>query len=418
MLTKRASFKLILLLLLTAISVGGQIKPKIIDAQGFKIESMFDGLPKPIVAPNPPAGRFVNMSCAADTICQGPYNALEEVAGNCASPDDTETCGGLWGLRNSVTVSTVQAYGTYQTVCGQVNCCATFEPCDYCHGRTPYSVTETYEEPPVLEGGQWCVHTFQRVDNYNCDDTYAGSGLPTEVGLLCADVCTEQDIEYCSRWGYGVTPGLDGNCYCGDTPIIVDTRGIGFRLSPPNPGVLFDLAANGHPTTYSWPESGSGNAFLVLDRNGNGTIDDGKELFGNVTPQPNSASPNGLLALAEFDKPANGGNGDGVIDEKDAVFGKLRLWIDDNRNGKSEPNELYTLPALGITSISLEYKLSERRDEFGNQFRYRAKVSAQDAKPGRWAYDVILVGSGGELKPPDHNSKAQACSVAEASCGP
>jgi hypothetical protein len=193
-------------------------------------------------------------------------------------------------------------------------------------------------------------------------------------------------------------PGMDRNCngtedqtecHC---PIVLDLQGSGFNLTNTQTGVFFDLNNDGIKEQLSWTEPRSDDSWLVLDRNGNERIDNGSELFSNHTLQAPSQNPNGFIALAEYDKPENGGNLDGLIGASDTIYSSLRLWRDSNHNGISEPAELHKLSAFGIAVLNLDYQESRRKDRHGNLFRWRTSLKdAQGAQIGGWAWEVNLV---------------------------
>ena len=178
------------------------------------------------------------------------------------------------------------------------------------------------------------------------------------------------------------------------SPIIVDSQRNGYALTSVDNGVHFDLDADGIPELVSWTERDSDDEFLAMDRNGNGRIDDGSELFGDHTPAypsgPLVTTANGFEALKFLQSPAYGmSRGDiGVIDAGDVPFSRLLLWRDANHNGISEPDELRPASGAGVIGIATEYKEKKRRDRYGNEFRQRGTIIWQDGRDP--LYDVWL----------------------------
>jgi hypothetical protein len=175
--------------------------------------------------------------------------------------------------------------------------------------------------------------------------------------------------------------GADG---CAEPILIRLSRGE-YQLSGSNDPVSFDINNDGHPDLISWTARGADMAFLALDRNGNGAIDDGGEIFGNGTYlSTGSKAPNGFVALAELDD-----NGDGVVDARDSAWSRLLLWTDLNHDGKSEPTELLPLSASKVIAIDLAYHWSGRVDAAGNHYGYEGRL--HEGTVVRSFYDVFFL---------------------------
>jgi hypothetical protein len=108
--------------------------------------------------------------------------------------------------------------------------------------------------------------------------------------------------------------------------------------------------------------------------NGDGKIGDGSELFGDGTRTASGKASDGYAALRQYDL-----NADGVIDAKDAVFGKLQVWVDGNGNGRTEAGELQLLKDLGIASLSL-HAMSSTKTENGNIHGMTSSWTGTDGK--------------------------------------
>jgi hypothetical protein len=157
------------------------------------------------------------------------------------------------------------------------------------------------------------------------------------------------------------------------SPIVVDTRRDGIELGPAGAGVSFDVNADGFPDYVQWVRPRGDEAFLTLDRNRNGLVDDGSELFGVGTPLlEGGTAPNGFVALAQYDRPLLGGNDDGIISRADAIWPELSMWLDTNADGIATRAEMRRPDSFGLTSFGTIPKVRRYIDAAGNSLPYWA----------------------------------------------
>ena len=162
-------------------------------------------------------------------------------------------------------------------------------------------------------------------------------------------------------WDWGISPLININ----RDPLVLDLDGDGIELSAlAGSDVHFDFSGDGFAERTGWVSADDG--ILAIDDNGNGVVDDGRELFG-------SSTQDGFAVLETLDS-----NQDGKIDASDAAFGKLRIWQDLNQNGVSEAGELLTLGDAGIASISLN-RQSAGQLNAGHTVGYEAAFTRDDS---------------------------------------
>ena len=183
-------------------------------------------------------------------------------------------------------------------------------------------------------------------------------------------------------------PGQATGC----SPLLVDLLGNGFQLGSKIESVYFDILGSGSPRNMQWVDQDTDDAFLHIDLNENGKVDDGSELFGVGTDLLDSAGKagNGYLALSQYDEVVNGGNGDGVISALDSVWHRLSLWNDSNADGISQPDELSDLATSKIADIDLNVKVNRRKDGAGNTLPIWSWATLENSK-GKQRVKVVDV---------------------------
>ncbi|GMV98983.1 MAG: hypothetical protein AMXMBFR84_01230 [Candidatus Hydrogenedentota bacterium] len=159
-------------------------------------------------------------------------------------------------------------------------------------------------------------------------------------------------------------------------PIVFDLDGDGIELTNYRNGANFDLLGSGAAVRTGFVNGG--DAFLALDRNGNGTIDDGTELFGDQR-----GAAHGFEELRKLDS-----NNDGRIDRNDEKYGDLRLWRDDG-DGSTEEGELISLKDAGVSTIDLGYTNINEKTSGGNRLTQTAKFYYEDGRNGRVANALL-----------------------------
>jgi hypothetical protein len=231
--------------------------------------------------------------------------------------------------------------------------------------------------PPGVAKGQ-CYQT--RIDGTAADGASNGKGTPFD--LCYGEASHDPDI-------ITVSDPYE--------PLVIDLNGDGVQTTGIDDMVWFDLDGNGVKDHMTWTNANTQEGFLWVNLSGKNRVDNGSELFGIGTVMPNgSKAPDGFTALAMYDQASQGGNGDGVIDSRDAVWTKLRVWVDSNHDGVCDPGEVRPLAACNVDGISLTTVTANTVDAEGNRHELRSECWRKNGNR-REPLDIESIGFQGSL---------------------
>jgi hypothetical protein len=184
---------------------------------------------------------------------------------------------------------------------------------------------------------------------------------------------------------------------------VLDLNGDGIQTTDLFYPVSFDLNGDGIPERVAWTCWWTEEGFLWLDLNRNGIVDGGQELFGQGTRLPSGeTAANGFEALKVYDGLSYGGNADGIVSEDDLIWSHLRLWVDRNHDGISQPQEISSLRRFDIVAIRLDFSRVQEVDGNGNlhllQSTYLKRVTVRglDSRLVPYAIHDVFFKVGGD----------------------
>lgn len=181
--------------------------------------------------------------------------------------------------------------------------------------------------------------------------------------------------------------GLPGPSTSGDpclgTPLVLTLDEREVRTTGLKDLVSFDIDGDGLSEHTTWISARGRHGFLAMDRNANGLIDGGGELFGIGTDLPDGRKAvHGFEAIGAYDLAAFGGNGDGILSPEDRIWPSLRVWLDLNHDGVSRRPEIKTLDEVNVASVDLAYSDLDWTDAHGNRHLYEGRVLVSVRRSG------------------------------------